>query len=184
MKRIYEQQKPTTAIEYRDRCMLGLMMFQGFLQKELAELRTCDIDLAKGTVFVQAQVKTNSRTLPLESIQIMHLYEYLTGIRKQLVAINGNETDKVFVTYGNGKKMQNACVRMLKRLKYDYPQVQDSIHLRSSIISHWQQTNGIIQAMQKAGMRYVSSLERFQTNKYVELQDQLRKIHPLDMLEA
>jgi hypothetical protein len=37
-----------------------------------------------------------------------------------------------------------------------------------------------MEAMVKAGHRYVSSTQRYQTNKYEELQDQLKAKHPLE----
>ena len=88
------------------------------------------------------------------------------------------------MTFGGTGEFKNAGFVMLKRLKLSYPQIIDTKHLRGSIIEHWIETVGIVQAMYNSGIRYISSVERYQKNKYLELQDQLALIHPLDRMIA
>lgn len=56
----------------------------------------------------------------------------------------------------------------------------DLKHIRCSVISNWEKDEGIIEAMTKAGHRYISSTARYQTNKNEELQDLLKTLHPLE----
>jgi len=69
---------------------------------------------------------------------------------------------------------------MVIQLREQFPQVKNLHHIRGSVITHWQKQEGVMEAMVKAGHRYVSSTQRYQTNKYEELQDQLKTMHPLE----
>jgi integrase/recombinase XerD len=175
---MYEGIKPKSTADHRNRCMLGLVLFQGLLRSELQELRVSDIDLEKGSVFIQGQHRTNSRRLKLDPMQLMHLYAYLNKYRVEYLRFQSADTDYFFLSKGTGIK--NSIERMIIQFRKTYPQVEDLRHIRSSVISHWDKVDGIIEAMTRAGHRYVTSTQRYQTGKYDELQDLLRLKHPLE----
>jgi integrase/recombinase XerD len=180
--KIYESLSPKSPAEYRDRCMLGMVLFQGLLRSELIELRLSDVDF-NGKVFVQGQRRTNSRTLKLEPIQLLHLYDYNNKFRKEFLTFKQGETDRFFLSKGSGQRLDNALTILIKKLKKQFPQVQDLKHIRGSVISHWDKQEGIVEAMQKAGHRYITSTTRYQTTKYDELKEELRTLHPLEHME-
>ena len=177
---IYQAQKPKSPAEYRDRCMLGLILFQGLLRGELEELRMSDIDFEEGKVFVQGQRRTNTRRLKLESTQLMHLYDYVNKYRKELLVYRTYETDRFFLSKGTSEKMGNSLELLMKRVKKAYPYIEGFRQIRGSVISHWDKEEGVIMAMVKAGHRYVSSTERYQTKKYDELREDLKTMHPFE----
>ena len=179
--KIYESLDPKSPAEYRDRCMLGFVLFQGLLRSELTELRISDVDF-NGKVFIQGRLRTNSRTLKLEPFQLMHLYDYFNKYRKEFLAYRTAETDRFFLSKGTGSRLDNAVALLWKKIKKQFPQVENYRHIRGSVISHWDKDEGIIEAMTKAGHRYVSSTARFQTGKYEELHEQLKSIHPLESM--
>jgi len=182
--KIYQNLKPSSPAEYRNRCMMGLILFQGLMRNELTEIRLSDIDFDKnGTVFVQAQVRTNSRTLKLDSIQMMHLYDYVSKYRKEFLSYKMQETDRLFLSKGNGNRLDNAIALLWNEIKSQYPQIQNLGHIRGSVIAQWDKEEGIIEAMDKAGMRYVSSAKRYQTGKLDELQEELKVMHPLETMD-
>jgi integrase/recombinase XerD len=180
--KIYESLNPKSPAEYRNRCMLGFVLFQGLLRSELKELRLSDIDF-KGQVFVQGQLRTNSRTLKLEPLQLMHLYDYVNKFRKEFLVFKKVEPDNLFLSKGIGSGLGNAIALLLKKLRKDFPQIQDLKHIRGSVISQWDKQDGIMDAMTKAGHRYITSTTRFQTTKYDELKEELKTLHPLENLE-
>jgi integrase/recombinase XerD len=183
LQRIYEELKPNSPADYRNRCMLGLVLFQGLLRSELQELRVGDVDLEKGVVFVQGQRKTNSRKLKLEPIQLLHLYDYLHKYRRDFVACKKEVTDNFFLSKGTGKYLNNAVCNIINEFKIKYPQIVNLRHIRGSVITNWEKEQGIIEAMTKAGHRYISSTQRYQTGKYEELQDLLKTKHPMESLD-
>lgn len=183
LTKIYESLKPKSPADYRNRCMVGLILFQGMQRSELQELRISDIDFESCNVFIQGQLRTNSRRLKLESLQMFHMYDYFNKFRKDLLSNKEKETDKFFLSKGTGDYLHNSITLLLKDLKRNFPQVEDLRHIRGSVITNWQKNEGIMEAMVKAGHRYISSTQRYQTNKYEELQDQLKTLHPLEKLK-
>ena len=181
--KIYESQKPQSPAGHRNRSMLGFVLFQGVMRAELTELRIADVNFEKGEVFIQGQLRTNSRTLKLQPAQALHLYDYFQKYRKDFLAHKENKnTDRFFLSNGTGSYLENALTGVLKKLKREFPVVIDLHHIRGSLITHWQKTEGIMEAMEKAGHRYVTSTKRFDTSQYDELQDELKSIHPLESM--
>lgn len=176
---IYHSLKPKSPAEYRNRCMLGFVLFQGMLRAELTELRISDVNF-DGDVFIQGRRRSNQRTIKLEPFQVLHLYDYLHKYRKEFLCLKKEDTDRFFLSKGNGSKLENSLTLMMHLLKKQYPFIIDLRHLRGSVISHWDKQEGVIEAMTKAGHRYVSSTVRFQTNKLEELKDELKTLHPLE----
>jgi integrase/recombinase XerD len=179
---MYLSLHPHSPVGYRDRCIIGLIVFQGLLRSELWELRISDIDF-QGEVLIQGQLRTNSRKLKLEPVQLMHLYDYFHKYRNEFLCTKHNkETDRFFLSKGVGEGLNNVATALLKNIKRNFPQIIDFRHIRTSVITHWEKQDGIIEAMQKAGHRYISSTQRYQTNKYEELQEQLKNMHPLERM--
>ncbi len=180
--KVYEHLKPKSPSEYRNRCMLGFVLFQGLKRSELQELRISDLNFDAGEVFIQGQLKTNSRRLKLEPFQMLHLYDYFNKYRKEFLSYKQTDTDRFFLSKGSGEQLNNTLAILLRQLKKDFPQIENLLHIRGSVITNWQKQEGIMEAMVKAGHRYISSTQRYQTNKYEELQEQLKSIHPLEKM--
>lgn len=181
--KIYENLKPKSPTEYRNRCMLGMVLFQGVKRSELSELRLQDVNFESGFMFVQGQLTTNSRKLKLEPTQVLHLYDYLNKFRKDFLSFKENDnTDKFFLAKGKGSYLNNALTRVLAELRKSYPHIKDLLHIRGSVITNWQKEEGIMEAMYYAGHRYISSTARYETTEYEELSEQLKTIHPLEQL--
>ena len=101
MEEVYKSLDPKSPVEYRNRCMLGFVLFQGLKRSELAEMRMSDLNLETCVVHIQGQLRTNSRKLKLEPIQLFHLQDYLIKFRKDfLFNKQGSETDKFFLSKG------------------------------------------------------------------------------------
>lgn len=181
--KVYESLNPKSPAEYRNRCMLGFVLFQGFRRTELSEIRVSDLNLEKCEVFIQGQPRTNSRRLKLEPAQVMHLHNYCLKFRNDFLCNKkSDETDKLFLSKGTGDYLNNSITLMLSKLKKDFPFIGDLRHIRGSVITSWQKNEGIMEAMIMAGHRYISSTQRYTTNKYEELHEQLKSIHPLEQL--
>jgi integrase/recombinase XerD len=68
------------------------LVYQALLPAELEMLKTTDINLEKGTVYIKGTNKTDSRELQLKPKQVMLFYEYLNGIRPKLLKGSENES--------------------------------------------------------------------------------------------
>jgi len=180
---IYNSVKPKSPADYRNRCMFGMVLFQGLKRSELTELRAGDVDFDKGDVFIQGQLKTNGRMLKLENTQVLHMYDYFHKYRKAFLNVKTDKnTDQFFLSIGKGSRLENAVYLLLKKVQKQFPQIENFMHVRGSVITNWQKDEGTVEAMVKAGHRYISSTQRFHTQKYDELQDVLRTLHPLESI--
>ena len=102
--------------------------------------------------------------------------------KKILINKENKETDRFFLSMGAGERLTNVTAKILKEVRLNHPQVIDLKHIRGSVITHWEKQEGIIEAMVKAGHRYVTSTARYQTHKYDELQERLKNLHPLERM--
>ena len=66
---IYNNIEPQTPVQHRDKTILGIYINQGVIRKEIEQLQTSSINLEKGTITIEKNVKLAKRTLPLVSYQ-------------------------------------------------------------------------------------------------------------------
>lgn len=181
LAKMYEELKPKSIVGYRNRCMLGFIVFQGLKRNELCELRNNDINFEKGTVFIHSQRRGNSRYLKLEPMQLLHLHEYIKKHRKKL--LKKRNIDRLFITHSKGVNMDGVFTKLLTHVRQHYPQVINLYHLRTSLITHWRKQYGLMEAMIMAGHKHVNATKRYETKQYDELHQQLKSIHPLERLD-
>lgn len=163
----------------RNRCMLGLLVYQGITTAELMRLQVNDVKLFEGTVYIPSVARSNSRTLKLEALQAIHLQSYLLSVRPALLARYNRPTDKLFFTSSSKGSMFGAVCSLLKQTKLRENKLKRLHQLRSSVIAHWLKMYHIREVQYMAGHRNVSSTERYKTGRLESLQEQLEKIHPL-----
>src|SRR3990167_2168028 len=58
------------------------------------------------------------------------------------------------------------------------PAIKDANDIRSTVINHWLKQYNIRQVQYMIGHKYVSSTERYSTNKLETLQEQIELLHP------
>jgi integrase/recombinase XerD len=66
---------------------------------------------------------------------------------------------------------------MMKRLKHD--KVKQASQIRASVIAEWTKRHDVRIVQYMCGHKYVSATERYQSSHLDELQEQLKKFHPL-----
>jgi integrase/recombinase XerD len=81
---IYENYQLESPTGIRNKCMLGLLIYQGLHREELIKIEPQDIDLTKGTVYIK-QGQGNRRYLKLEANQILPLQQYISTSRKEII---------------------------------------------------------------------------------------------------
>lgn len=180
--KIYEDLQPASLVDYRNRCMLGFVLFQALKRNELEEMRISDVDFKTCTVFVQGQLRSNSRRLKLEPVQMLHLHEYFKKHRKKLLANKKEDNDQFFLSHGYSKNLEFTIGQILKKARRLHPQVKNLYHIRTSVITHWRNEYGLMEAMIKAGHKHATSTRRYETKKYDALQEQLRNLHPMESI--
>lgn len=153
--------------------ILGLKIYQGLQEQELAKLEISHLQLNKGKIYVPSTRRTNKRILDLKPFQILPLHEYLLTERKLLnEKIEGN-----FIFH---KKRLIRGMSRLKRMINRYePRLKSMAQIRASVITNWLKHYNLREVQYMAGHRFISSTERYRTDNLEDLQKELEKYHPL-----
>jgi site-specific recombinase XerD len=178
LENIYKLYPANGIVGKRNKSLLGLIIYQGLTIRELQELEVNDLKLAEGKIYIPGVGRSNDRTLNLESHQIVQLQNYVLQLRPVIIAMAGKETDKLFTTTGKSKILSNTLCKLMKQLRQIHSSVKTPQQLRASVIAHWYKLHNTRQVQYMAGHRYVSSTERYRTDKLESLQQQLEKLHP------
>jgi integrase/recombinase XerD len=184
-KREYEQGKkvpPQTNNELarrRNKIILGLIIYQGIRTEELAKLELQDLQLREGKINIQGGKRTEGRLLKLEAHQIYDLMDYVHTIRKQILEATQKESNKVFISVGTSLNFANIMQKLVKSIQEKNKKIKDIKHIRTSVITNWLKVHNLRKVQYMAGHRYVSSTETYQINNIEELQDDIKKYHPI-----
>lgn len=159
-----------------EKVILGLMIYQGLEQSDFMTIETKDINLEKGNIYIPSRKERRSRTLKLESHQIIQLQNFLFSIE--------STTEKAFSPYSDNRNHFNYLLRKLsKKLKQKISEELDVEivklgHLRQSRIAIWVKQEGIRKGQYKAGFRRVLSAEKYMKADLADLKSQIIKHHP------
>lgn len=178
LENLYKLYAAGGIIGKRNKSILGLIIYQGLSVRELQALELNDLKLEQGQIYVPGVGRSNDRILKLEAHQIVQLQNYVLHIRPVIIAMSAKETDKLFITTGLSPILSNTLSKLMNQLKQIHPSVKNPQQLRASIIAHWYKLHNARQVQYMAGHRYVSSTERYRTDKLESLQEQLEKMHP------
>ena len=152
--------------------ILGLKIYQGLQEQELAKLETNHLQLDKGKIYVPSTKRTNKRILELKPFQILPLHEYLLTERKLLTQdIEGNY---LF----HAKRLIRGMSRIKKMINRYEPRLKSMAQIRASVITNWLKHHNLREVQYMAGHKYVSSTERYRTDNLEDLQKELEKYHP------
>jgi site-specific recombinase XerD len=163
----------------RNKVMLGLLVYQGIKPEEICKIELTDLQLREGKITIQSSLKTNSRVLKLESHQVFDLYDYINQTRKQILINTKKESTKLFISIGESHLYSNLLQKLTKTLKKNNPKIKTLKHIRTSVITNWLKVHNLRKTQYMAGHRYVSSTEAYQINNIEELQDDIKKYHPI-----
>lgn len=160
----YRERKFRSRNQYGLLSVLGLVLYQALNHKEINRLRKEDFDLKKGTVNVLGTDRSNGRTLKLEACQILPLSQFLE-----------KKAAEELIVYKSEKTSQQ-ITRDLRRLGYHKISLQP---LRESRIVLWMKQYNIREVQHLTGMKYVSSLQKYQNKDVEGLREKVKAFHPL-----
>jgi integrase/recombinase XerD len=164
----------------RNKVLIGLLIYQALLPKEIVALTVEDIDLDEGTVHIGAQLKTNGRVLELKPKQVIVMLQYLSKIRSQL--LNGKQHD-YFVLGGRGNVF--TAEEITKHIKSTYRNMFEHrkvtpVSIRQSVITNLLSKNVGIRTVQVfAGHKNPSTTEQYKQSNVEALKEQVNLYHPI-----
>ncbi len=183
LNKLHHSYEATTIASYRNKVIIGLLVFQGLTSGEIKRLQVDDIHLEKGQIYIRSTRQTNSRTLPLAASQILEMKTYLEELRPQF----GKPTKQFIIPAyrtgrhrkGTGTGIQNVLNHLFTALKKQHPKVRHAGQLRQSVITEWLKEKDVRVVQYLAGHKNVKSTEQYATQHLEDLKAQLNKFHPL-----
>ncbi|GAA0563661.1 hypothetical protein GCM10009415_52440 [Chitinophaga japonensis] len=175
MQHLYDQYRIQLRVDLSKKIMLGLFVYQGLTTDEVGRLQARDLRLNEGKIFIHGGKYRNERWLKLEAVQMMDLQAYLKAnkFKEGTLLV---EQKKGFTGKYN---IINQVAWMLKQLREQNPGVLTAQLLRSSVIAGWLKQYNLRQVQYMAGHRYVSSTQRYEQCNLDDLQNALKKYHPM-----
>lgn len=178
LKRLLNRQERFPSYGLRNKLILSLLVYQGLLTKEICGIKTGDINLEQGQIYIRETVKTNARTLPLQAEQIMLIYRYLSEYRARFIK---QETEALIIS-GRGQAEQGEGIHYLVTTMRELVPTKKltPTTIRQSVIANKLKAGQDLRIVQVfAGHRNPSSTEAYRTNNLEELRSAVAKYHPL-----
>ena len=179
IEQVYNEYEARTPVQKRNKVILGLYVYQGLTREEIENLEPTDINLNRGTILIRRNVRLRQRMLPLNASQVLQLQEYVIQIRKQLLKLKGQASDKLFVTIGDSQQMKDALKELLNELQRKYPFLISFTQIRTTVIYYWVKEKNIRETQYLAGHASIHSTQRYKQVSLDDLQLQLDLFHPL-----
>ena len=178
--------------QYRNKIILGLLVYQGLTNQDLHQLKEKDVNLQQGQIHIPESGRANSRVLPLVVGQLLDLQHYINTIRPRLLkqmtqkqagrktsVIDAAVYEQLFFSRTGSIHLKNSLKYLFIHLKKRHPEVISAKQIRASVLAHWLREKDVRQVQYQAGHRYVSSTEQYDLYRYEALKHSLQQFHPL-----
>lgn len=167
-------------MEYRNKVLLSLLVYQGLTNEEIVNLQVSDINLKEGKIRIVPTHTTNGRTLNLRTTQVMLFNKYLTESR--LILLKGKvHTDSFIVTKLGTAEKGEGINYLTSTFKSLFPgRKLNPITIRQSILTNMYKAGHDTREIQLfCGLKYPSSVEMYRPDNDEEMKDAIGRFHPL-----
>jgi len=181
---LLDRKERYTHLDYRNKVLCSLLIYQALHPTELENLLVEHIDLQQGNIYIKATPKSNARTLALKPNQILLFHQYITEIRPKLLKENASNALLIGI---RGEAMSGGDIsKHVKRLAQTSPfggaRGLNAQTIRQSVIANLLKQGFDVSVVQAfAGHKNPSSTERYQQNETETLAAAINKYHPFNL---
>jgi len=167
-------------LDYRNKVLMSLLIYQGLHPREMEVLTVPDINLTTGIIYIKSTAKTNARTLPLKPNQILLFYEYINEVRPKLLKESLSNAMLIGLR-GKAMKGEDITKHVKRSLKGIHPgRKVNAQMIRQSIIANLLKQGHDLSLVQAyAGHKYPSATQRYRQQELETLKSAVNKYHPL-----
>lgn len=180
LEKLLERKERYTLLTCRNRVLTGLLIYQGLLPSELENLKTNEVNLDRGSVYIRGTHKTDSRELQLKPKQIMLFYEYLKQVRPKL--LKDNEREALLIgSRQNPVTAEDITKHVTRSFKGLYaPRKVNCRTIRQSVVTNLLRAGNDLRVVQVfAGHKNPSATEKYKQAQLEELKAAVQRHHPL-----
>ncbi len=174
---LLEQPKCVDLKGFRDKAMLELLYATGIRVSELISLDISDIDMDMG--FIRCSKGNKERMVPIGSLAIQAMQEYIEKARKLLIQDKGQEA--LFVNINGGRLTRQGFWKIIKQYKNQAKISKDiTPHtLRHSFAAHLLENGADLRSIQEMlGHSDISSTQIYAQIAKNKIKDIYKKTHP------
>ena len=189
----YEVENVASDRSKRNKVMLGILIYQAVTTGSLQQLQVKNVNLEKGEIYIPSYRNTNSRTLKLETTQLLDLQNYLQIIRPRMILNIGAKRggrkpevikmellkERLFFSENGSTSIKNSLQHLFKNIKKLDPKIKSGKVIRATVLAEWLKTKDLRIVQYMAGHKWVSSTEKYNEKNLQSLQEALNKHHPL-----
>jgi integrase/recombinase XerD len=179
LEQLLNRKERYTNLDYRNKVLSSLLIYQGLHPREIEALQVTDINLQTGSIYIRPTYKTNARTLQLKPNQILLFHQYITEIRPKL--LNRNSSNSLLVGIRGGAMKGEDITKHVKRsFKELYPARKVNAQtIRQSVITNLLKQGHDLSVVQGfAGHKYPSTTQRYKQSEIETLKAAVNKYHP------
>lgn len=167
-------------LEWRNKVLISLMIYQALHPKELECLTLQDINLQQGTIYIRSTPRCNSRELSLKTTQIMLFYRYIQEIRPKLLKENKND---ILLIGHRGEAMKSEDITKHIRRSFAGMYKGRKVNaqtIRQSVIRNLLKEGNDLRVVQVfAGHKYPGTTEKYKQSNVEELKTAVNQYHPI-----
>jgi integrase/recombinase XerD len=180
LERLLNRKERFNALEYRNKVLMSLLIYQALKPTEIASITLNEINLSQATVYIKASAKSNSRELTLKPNQILLFHQYQTEIRLKL--LKGSENDFFIIGQRSSPMKGEDITKHVKRsFKGLYaPRKVNCQTIRQSVITNLLKAGNDLRIVQVfAGHKNPSTTEKYKQSDTEALKTAIERFHPM-----
>jgi integrase/recombinase XerD len=178
--KIVEMPDTSTALGYRDRCILEILYGTGIRKMEVLNLVVSDVNLEDGTLYIRRGKGAKDRVVPLPQIACQLLENYLKVIRPEL--LQNYPSNALFVSHRVGYPLGHHSLGQIIEKYTERAGIKKKVtpHLwRHTCATHLLQNEaGIRQVQELLGHRTLATTEKYLRLSITDLKKAHRRFHP------
>jgi len=175
----YRPNKKNEPTRQREKVVISLLVYQALTVLEISQLNLTDLNLDKGTIKIQGNVKNNGRTLDLKPSQIMLLHNYMNETREKLLEKNQTESEALIIS-NTGKRIPPHGISRTINCNRKPSEKMQPLKIRQSVIAHLLKNGNDLRVVQVfAGHKRAAATEEYKQTGLEELKAVIDKLHPL-----
>jgi integrase/recombinase XerD len=182
LESLMHREERFNALEYRNKVLMSLLIYQALQVRELEAITLNDINLEQATIYIKATGKTGSRTLQLKPNQILLFHQYITESRNKLMKRNP-AAHLILLAGQRGEPMSGEDIT--KHIKRNYGKrftgrKVNAKTIRQSVITNLLKQGNDLRIVQVfVGHKYPSTTERYKQTNVEALKSAINQYHPI-----
>ena len=177
LESLLERKERYNDLKTRNKTIISLLINQALTTGEITKLTLENINLEEGTIYIKQGLKSNSRTLNLQTTQIMLLHEYIHQTRLKLLKVI---SDQLIISKAGNPESGEQISYLIGTFKKQFRgRNLNPKTIRQSVITNLLKEKDLRKVQVFAGHKYPSATEKYKQSDVEELKNEVLRYHPL-----